>query len=317
MWKIFAKAFPENFAKLAPCRSFSPYPKMMQTRDYYKLISSDDLSWGTLLSVSTGNLQLSELADVAKLTNLFALELTSPTWMTIEMSPGVSLTDRVLRIWSELACSGNAFQHLRLLVLRSQRELTERIFPYLDHFPSLMAVLVVGCPSLSKMSTLDVARVHGWKSRDVSTVRNPVQKYYQSFNLDEDACEDGTKCQPSTLPLLAVSLWGKLEYNTGPENQRWFTRSQPKARKRAQSSKRKLESTASVDKNRSKKPAFRSLNKNHMKKNSGLLQELLGYVLLPFDHHLDRLLADFSTAVIHAEPILGAAISDWRSVSIF
>ena len=300
MWKIYAKVFPEDLVKLAPCRSFSPYPKLMQTRDYYNLITSDDLCWGALLSISTQNLQLSELAGIAKLTNLAALELMSPTRTTVEMSPAISLTDRVLRIWSELACSGNAFQHLRLLILRCQRELTERIFSYLDHFPSLEAVLVVGCPMLSRLSTVDVARVHGWKSNDVSAVRNCIAKHYQTLKSNDDACEDGKKVQSSTLPLLHVSLWGKLEHNPGPENQRWFTRSQPKARKRAQSSKRKVESKTSEGKDRSKKPTLRSLNRNHMKKNNRLVQELFRYVLLSHGGP-DWWLTDSLAAVIHAK----------------
>lgn len=269
MWKLYATALPKDLLELSPCHSFAPCPMRMPPRDYFNLISSNDMFWGTLLSISTHHLNLSELTDIAKLANLTALELSSPPWRSIELVPPSGLTDRVLRMWSELAASGDAFKHLRLLVLRSQTEVTERLFTYLNCFPSLVAVMIVGCPSLERISSLDVARVHGWKSRDVSAIRISIQKHFIELGFDKS--ED----KKQTLPLLAASLWGSTPAGES-ENRRWFTRQQPRALKGAPSMKRKIESSGNAP--RGKKPALRSLNKNHMKKNFGLVQEFLGCV---------------------------------------
>ncbi|KAL1961215.1 hypothetical protein VTO42DRAFT_3161 [Malbranchea cinnamomea] len=277
MWKLYATAFPQQFLELSPYHSFTPPFKVMPTRDYFNLISSDDLCWSTLLSISTGFLSLSELVDVARVTNLAALEISSSSQLGADEEPSPTvLTDRVLRNWGELADTGGAFKQLRLLVLRSHAEVTDRLFSYLDHFPSLVAVMVIDCPLLAGPSTLGTGHAHGWKARDVTASRTSLQQCFTGLGLHKNLCNDDQRPGMSTLPLLEVALPKTTVPPFVSESQRWFTRKQPKPVQDPPSRQRKVHPTVPDDATCRKRPALRPLSKKHMRKNIGLVQEFLG-----------------------------------------
>jgi hypothetical protein len=273
MWKLFARAFPMEFIHLSPRHVLKKSPfrhaPTMPTRHYLELVSADELAWGTILTAPTELFTLPELFDLARVTNLVALEISSRRRMLGDNGDGVTLTDRTIRIWSEMADSGTAFKHLQFLVLRNQSELTEVSLGLLDRFPSLRAVLAVGNPRITRTKRLKSGEKLGWEGRKEVAARADLDSHFSKLILD------GTLDAPGgakAVPYLITTLPGGEDMPAPTETQRWYTRREINPL----STKRRVEDTPMNNAKRQKKPTLRAMNSKHMQENLNLALEFLG-----------------------------------------
>ncbi|OAX85239.1 hypothetical protein ACJ72_00399 [Emergomyces africanus] len=211
MWKIFTTVYPQDFREISPYYSLKTSTKKMPLQDYYRLIHSPSLSWGTVLAISTDSVDLHGLVEISKITNLVALDITTPLPAKSPVKqdddiPITTLTDRVLRSWGELALAGVAFKNLSVLMLHLQSAITLRIFSYLDQFPSLEVLIVVSCPQLADHSLKSVGQQHGWSTRRVNAANKSLYECYTHYITSADSIDTGIAPEIRSLPLLEFSL---------------------------------------------------------------------------------------------------------------
>lgn len=131
--------------------------------DYIKLVKSSNDSWATKLNIWTEFARVPELVQLADVTNLISLEVnTSEDTPEPQVQEVVSLNDRILRTWSELAETSGAFKHLRVLRLYQQRDLTEQSFCYLSRLPALEYCVLAMCDRMTQKHAIRAARSQGW-----------------------------------------------------------------------------------------------------------------------------------------------------------
>jgi hypothetical protein len=107
-----------------------------------------------------------ELVELADVTNLVSLEVNTSMsgrdTPELQSQEVVSLSNRILRTWSELAETSGAFKHLRVLRLYQQRDLTEQSFGYLSRLPSLEYCVLAMCDRMTQKSAIKTASSQGW-----------------------------------------------------------------------------------------------------------------------------------------------------------
>ncbi|EEP77118.1 predicted protein [Uncinocarpus reesii 1704] len=146
---------------------FKPGSKRMQMREYFGLINSDCLHWQTTMFVSTEPMALSELVEISNVSSLVFLGVTTPhpgRPRNFDDRPISTVTDRVIKSWSERARAGKGFRYLRDMVLDRQSELTHNIFSYLDAFPALSVLVLSGCPHIDEEGILKAGAQYGWQA---------------------------------------------------------------------------------------------------------------------------------------------------------
>ena len=163
MWKIFCNAYPVEFRRLCQhCKSGSESPGYPLS-DYIKLLKSPDNRWATELNIWTEFARVPELVRLADVTNLISLEVnTSQDTPELQDGQVVTLNDRILRTWSELAEESGAFAHLRVLRLFYQQNLTDQAFCYLSQLPALEYCVMAKCDRMAQKSAIKIARSQGW-----------------------------------------------------------------------------------------------------------------------------------------------------------
>lgn len=97
-----------------------------------KPIISPSLNWITSLTLSNIICSRTDLIQISQITNIGSLSVGPNV-----QAEGVGIDDSIIRSWSRLAVDSDAFSVLRILNCHSQKEMTPRIFTYLDQFPSL------------------------------------------------------------------------------------------------------------------------------------------------------------------------------------
>ncbi|EEH08889.1 conserved hypothetical protein [Histoplasma capsulatum G186AR] len=203
----------------------------MPLRDYSRLIHSPSLRWGTVFTISTHHADLHDLVEVSKITNLVALDITTPSLAQStagqdDDAPITHLTDRVVRSWSELALAGEAFKNLRVLMLHVQADISLRVFSYLDQFPSLEALIIVGFPQLADDSAKNVGRQHGWSTRRVNATNRTIYECYKAHITSANSADYSEGSMIRSLPLLEFSLGAPdvREYAKKQHQSVWFHR---------------------------------------------------------------------------------------------
>ncbi|EFQ97621.1 CBS domain-containing protein [Nannizzia gypsea CBS 118893] len=188
MWKIYATVYPKEFNEIARTYFLMPRTKKMPVSKYLKFISSASRDWLAVLSLSVEYFEPHDALEVANVPNLFGLELCSkPPRRQLGPGSGVSITDRDIKGWSEQALTGQAFGHLRILILRAQTSLTEHIFAYLDAFPSLKVFIMQGSPRLYSKEAMEMAAEHGWKPSTINTENSRLHKVIEGLGSKLEA----------------------------------------------------------------------------------------------------------------------------------
>ncbi|KAL2828742.1 hypothetical protein BDW59DRAFT_43485 [Aspergillus cavernicola] len=181
MWKLFATAYPAEFPKISQYRSMKIEGPRVTMREYLGLVKSDGLNWRVVLSLATSYARVPELVGIADIRNLVALEIAPPSHLgpsseEVEI-PMTALTDRLVRAWSELAQTAEAFSQFRVLILRHQTALSKVALRYLRALPVLQFVVVYKCDGIA--SAVSGGEVDGWKIAEAKQF--PPETLYEFY----------------------------------------------------------------------------------------------------------------------------------------
>lgn len=222
MWKLFATAYPQQFYKTSSYRSMKIEGPKMPMSDYLGLVKSDSLRWRLALTVATEYAKVPELVEITALKNLVALELMSPQSsktipsefpydgegaVIIPLSSMTTLSDRVVRAWSELVQSSGAFAHLYLLRLYHQTDLSRVALRYMKNFPSLRFIFVYNCPGLDANSD---DCIDGWEVAAISELLycTELQDCYKEMM---STGENGDQMLSQDIPLLDFQVGPSID----------------------------------------------------------------------------------------------------------
>ena len=186
----------------------------MKLIDYMKPITSPSLNWITSLTLSNITCSRTDLIQISRIINIGTLCIGPNV-----QAPDIGIDDSIVRNWGRLAADSDAFTVLRVLSCRSQKEITPRIFTYLNHMPSLN-LFRVEHSNLGPQGK-PLALQHGWKSiTGVELSSLHVKGGTEGMNWDPsaDACfrpeeqfyaealtEDGVT-EIDELPVLHLAL---------------------------------------------------------------------------------------------------------------
>ncbi|QVM08771.1 hypothetical protein D8B26_003448 [Coccidioides posadasii str. Silveira] len=199
LWKIFATTHPQELVKEDSAYRFKPLLIQMPMRKYFSLITSDSFCWQTVMSISIDAVDLGELVDISRISNLVYLRITGSRRRR-QWPQNTFVNDRVIKTWSEAACAGKAFKYLRGLILDSSCDLTINAFPYLDRFPALSLLVLEGRLRVEGKGLLEAGDRHGWQA---STL--PHGEF--SFEDFKASCTNGEERQkPSIYSKNDLSL---------------------------------------------------------------------------------------------------------------
>lgn len=284
MWMTFCSVYGKEFGAISPhCRMIADDKLIVAGRYYWELITSTSLSWMTALKVWTHHFSTRQLVEIANVKNLIALEI-----LTLDPPPlsGCNdFTDRVVRAWSEMAETTNAFEHLWLLKLYGHHQLTPATFRFLGRIRSLKVCAVARCDGLLSATAIKYAEECGWSVYATgSRVTKPYdfkmnnRRTLRDRNLLEWEIDEPWKMLatsvPEDTPLLEFSV-GQYDdsWNREPLKVVVFRRDDHKSDNQGDGSEKKRKSdSTSGDPERSKKPVMRS---SRTKDLSGLLSEFV------------------------------------------
>ncbi|EGE01961.1 CBS domain-containing protein [Trichophyton equinum CBS 127.97] len=226
LWKIFATAYPAEFNQISHRYLLKPSSKQMAVTNYLKLLTSASVNWTAVVSLSVEFFEPHEFLEVANVRNLIGLEMcTQPKRTEFGYEATVSISDRVIKGWSEQALTGQAFEHLRILVLRLQTSLTEHVFAYLNAFPTLSAFIMQGCPRLYSKEAREMAERHGWVPFVVHYSDHSLYKII--VDMDSELESQSQEYRPmciNSLPVVDFSLYCRNSKSLHSEEQILFRR---------------------------------------------------------------------------------------------
>ena len=190
--------------------------------DYYKGITSPEIKWLTCLRVSPKQLSKQDLVSIHTIVNLAVLDLSDAGNEYGEIWS--SFDERLMLSWAQLAASGQAFQHLRVLMFGWQEGLGQWIFKYTDRFPSLCHIIVTDCPNMHQRNRSDwemKSQPAGWEARHAKRSAKslrPIIKsddfqlgsvsgcYYESHELFTHLSHSERPDLTQLLPVLEIWL---------------------------------------------------------------------------------------------------------------
>ncbi|KAL4808487.1 hypothetical protein BDV18DRAFT_158576 [Aspergillus unguis] len=215
MWKLLATVYPAQFAEMEKYRSMKIEGPKLSMRDYLGLTKSDSLSWRVALTLATSYSRVPEIVGISEIKNLCALDIATPT--TPDVLPENSelqlttLTDRIVRAWSELAQTSEAFKHLRVLILRHQRQLSKVALHYFRTFPTLQTVITFDCPGIE--SAVYGGQVNGWiPAEEEQSAPATLYGFYEASckaSIDKSSI-------PAETPILDFQIGQMVKAARGP-----------------------------------------------------------------------------------------------------
>ncbi|OKL59139.1 hypothetical protein UA08_05610 [Talaromyces atroroseus] len=220
MWKIFCTVYPDQFRQVSQYCKLGMRTPSFPLAGYMGLVQSSNCCWATSLSIWTQFARVPELVKLAEMANLVSLEINTPYTHRNEDKDMAALNDRILRTWSELVETSRAFQHLRVLRLYSQQNLTGRSFCYLSQLPSLEYCVLAMCDGMTQRSAVKLANSQGW----FVIQDDPKHAMFQFSPCDPSKAFDGHKewyinhsddfvpsSLPKNTPLLEFSVGQRCE----------------------------------------------------------------------------------------------------------
>jgi hypothetical protein len=205
MWKLFATVYPHQFPQASSYRSMKIEGPKMPMGDYLGLVKSDSLRWRLALTVATEYARIPELVEITALKNIVALDVISaPRAQTISDDGGPSmatLSDRVVRAWSELAQSSGAFTHLSLMRLYHQTELSAVALRYMRDIPSLRFVIVHNCPGVASAGDC----TDGWEVAAIPELLDRTE-LHDCYTGMMDIGEKADQMLSQDIPLLDFQI---------------------------------------------------------------------------------------------------------------
>ncbi|KAJ5996684.1 hypothetical protein N7499_006998 [Penicillium canescens] len=228
MWKIMATMYPTQFPQISPYYCLSTGSPRKPLKAYMGMLNNKDFRWRAVLTLASTCCSLTELSGIPNIKNLVALEICMPRANQSQMKEDTtkeqaSLQDGSVRSWVEMWQSTTALQHLRILRIYHQHELTIAALRSLRELPELQLVIAYGCDKITKEISghrkpgNNIVPIEGWSAsrldwrpRDKALADlGPLLDVYKS-NLETDPDAAGQQKQPSTLdtnlPILEFQL---------------------------------------------------------------------------------------------------------------
>lgn len=188
--------------------------------DYFRNLDSTSLNWLVCLRASPKQLKVTDLVAVHKINNLAVLDL-SDGQISYD-NDNSQFDERIMRSWAELAASGQAFQHLRVMMFGWQEHLSEWIFKYTDCFPSLCHIIITDCPGMHQKNRNiwePISQAAGWnaqRGKRSAKILRPILEnkdfyfgsisgfYYDSMELCDQLVHKKRPSLKARLPILEV-----------------------------------------------------------------------------------------------------------------
>ena len=223
-WRTLAAAYPsaEEFGRPEYRYLLDIKQLSLPLLAYFNGIRSAEPSWLTCLRISPKQILTTDLVAIHTITNLAVLDL-SDGQVTID-NLVTKFDERVMRAWAELARSGQAFQHLRVMLFGWQETLSDWIFKYMDCFPSLCHIIVTDCPRVHQRNRNvwePISQTAGWEARHAKRSAKSLRPiignedfyfgsisgcYYDSMELFSKLAHNKRPNLTQRLPVLEVWL---------------------------------------------------------------------------------------------------------------
>ena len=133
--------------------------------DYFAALDSESVKWLSCLRIAPSNIDRSDLVRISQLQNLAVLDLSDHPSID---SSGTQVDERIFKTWAEMAKAGQAFKHVRVILMRGQADVSTWLFKYLDIFPSLCFLVLSDCRLIhqkNRADWTDQAGAYGWEAR--------------------------------------------------------------------------------------------------------------------------------------------------------
>ncbi|OAG44123.1 hypothetical protein AYO21_01580 [Fonsecaea monophora] len=221
-WRTLAAAYPssEEFGRREYRYLLDIKQLSVPITEYFNGITSKELQWLVCLRISPKQMAISSLVSIHTILNLAVLDL-SDGQVTIDNNLS-KFDERVLRSWADLARSGEAFQHLRVILFGWQEHLSDWIFKYTEFFPSLCQIIITDCPKMHQKNRgvwESTAQTAGWEARHAKKSAKSLRPilgsqdfafgsvsgcYYDSLELYSQLAHKRRPSLADGLPLLEV-----------------------------------------------------------------------------------------------------------------
>lgn len=181
IWRTFAAAYGSDFADKAYRYHLDIKMPANRLSDYYRGLDSPQLYWLSCLRISPKQISVPDLVSIAGISNLAVLDLSDGQLYIDNRESTLDL--RVFRTWTDLARTGRAFKHLRVLLLGWQENIGAWIFDLLKHFPKLDTIVMTDCKNINHRNSkewADLAHAAGWNfwptKRGVKHMRSHISR---------------------------------------------------------------------------------------------------------------------------------------------
>ena len=216
VWKAFVSTYPLELHPSSRCKHYTVERPNRGLGDYIKPICSPSFDWITFLTLSNITCARTDLIRISQLPNVGALTI-GPDVVADEHG----LDDGIVRTWARTAVTADAFTMLRVLCCRSQKDITHRVFSYLNQFPVLAIFNSENCDLTYQLNS-DALR-YGWKYRTGEVLSERLIKsgakrtewnsvVHASFQLGGSCCRESSMMPGveafDRLPRLHLSIGG-------------------------------------------------------------------------------------------------------------
>lgn len=224
-------AYPTQFCEINPYYCLSAGSPKKPLRNYMGILNSDDINWRAILTIATAYCSAEDLAAIPNIKNLVALDVYNQPYSSKLTShdpvgvvhDGLPLQDGFVRGWIE----SNKLQHLRVLRLYNQHEVTISALRSLRDLPELQLVLAYECDKITK----DIKRkgrpangmieisVEGWsacrldwlwdkekKAKSLDHVMSLLHAYESNIQPVKDGRPKRISSLSANLPILEFKL---------------------------------------------------------------------------------------------------------------
>ena len=228
MWKIMSIVYPEQFHELSRHYCLSAGSPKKPLEDYMNILNNEDFRWRAMLTIATTYCSAADLTAISKIKNLVALDVYSQPYSSKSThdhmgvnNDGLPLQDGFVRGWIE----SNQLQHLRILRLYNQHEVTTSALRSLRDLPELQLVLAYECEKITKHIRRSGKPANGigidvegwsacrldwlWDSEKKTKSLNHVMPLLHAYESNIQPAKDG-ETRPSSLstklPILEFKL---------------------------------------------------------------------------------------------------------------
>ncbi|KAI2734592.1 hypothetical protein DTO013E5_9862 [Penicillium roqueforti] len=227
MWKIMASNYPVQFYEISPYYCLNAGCPKKPLRDYMGILNSDDLRWRAILTIATTYCTASDFTTIPNIKNLVALDIYREKYASNSppLDPvGVSndLQDGFVRGWIE----SEALQHLRILRLYHQCEITVAAVGALRELPELQLIVAYECKNITETiqkydrPANNIIPIKGWSACRLDwywethgtskTIDNNLLALFHVYQASLQTPGDEHSKRPSSLPTNLPILEFKL-----------------------------------------------------------------------------------------------------------